>query len=1776
MPIQFVQVAEADLSGGIDARSSENMIPQGYSQDLVNTETIERRLRKRKGYQGFAGGVPVRVSRVDYLAQATNNICFTLDTSIDLLSLRSSPIVVYGRTSTAEPGDFSTTDSAHYYPLLEAEIRKTLAVGTHTLTISATEHEQGTNQLFVGTVESTNLATLDYTSFLPDSIDIEQSTSTIEIDYTNGTSSAKSAFVYYLGRDPVAGSVYNTGNWSVGSPATVTHSIPASSHGLNNFNIIAQVYRVLAAEPGPFPPADAAEYELVDADSVVIQTSGQVDITITNDTTDPLFPFLPTPQTYFAILSAADPSQFISGVLPALTTQSIQIPALVSPFLFLGIYLEQTPGGAVEMLLPDSFSYSSATNSLTLTLTNSSLSNRNLKVFYEYGQIRSNQLCVTGADISLSSTSSYTDLRPQLTIWGLDHSEIYGGARTAREGWVTHIDSYRRSAEERMISGLGGNLFSARTYEESGAQYDYGSLFPSLFGQASADARIGPLLHETGDSPGRTRGYVTATGSSTGFGVVSSVVYNSGTTWTDYTISLPGKAIFNSLGVPTSLSSVISTTSGLEDYLTVQGMSYARHEGEFLIRSIADGVGQIVVSVENASVTSSDYDDLGTAGLAGIFSDQVVFSATTHFIPGDTLVSSIFGTTIIPTVLSSLGSTIVIDGAVEMLTIAGGLVLTGKRTSRVVPLRLGRPTLSPSVVNFVRGDMLTYSEISRELRVLSVNTDTDRAVTFTADGTYVTVTLGSGETTPLLPGGRIMLLGAGIYSGVQQIFDILSISSFRFASTLTGPTTGTLLGKTIEIDEDLTWQDTLGDTNQFQVASRWIPVEAPDDNFDLTPSTYISHFRSNSYAEQPFLRSVMVADNLYLTNGDDELLKFDGTNIYRAGIFPWQPGLFLTQETSSTVTPENNGAMILNPSVDVTVSSIDAPGGVFTLTAASDSSNFAVGDRIQHAANKAIYLIGKIDSTLGKIYVTSSISTSSTTTISKTAIYRYYFRMNAVDANQNIIASAVTGSSDYEVALGAQGRPRLRLVGFPAWDIYDYDRLELQIYRTIANATTPFYLVTTLPISFDNQHGYIDFEDAFPDKALISTDEVALLKHDTANPPNIILATTWQEPLRAKYITSAGNSLVLGNIRDYPQLDYSISFTDSTVGDGDFHGKKLVLRRDEAGTGTVTDMQNTVVYEFIQNSLAIGVTKIIGGSSGFFNVFIPDPSPYSPGDWVYLYYPSIATSGRSLRYCGWFQVVSKGGGFLSFFIAQAITETITYGVGEFSLIHATNTKDIPIFLGNNFGNDPGTASPGAPDGNMGMVNGNNNLIAFQVARRLSLAVNASMRMVDRSIESSPGIFPFETFTPWVVARAGNEFSPGQIVLRQPKIESTTMAMVVPSLGSTITQFVNGVKRSAPNVVSASVQVFPSRILVSYENYPEIFDNPTATLAGESDSAIDINPADGQEITGIIPFFGDAAFGAAQQSGVVVVFKANSIYLIDITQKRAGANSIQKIESQGLGCTAPYTISSTKNGIVFANESGIYRLGRNLTIQYLGRFMERNWLQKVNRNQLAIMQGHHYSIGRQYKLSVPIGTDTESSQVYVYDHTAEDQIQSSFAAPSTGSWSRFDNHPSTGWANLAQDAYFASTTGRVFSIRRLGELSDYRDDSSAITATIVTRAMDMGSSGIRKILSYITSKYRVSGTNSGTSLYTSTDLSSDFTATTPIIIRVTTSGDGLSDISNKSVTTIRHSVNRDFRKGVYFQVKFENINYDEDFELAGFDMTVSGLSVAGIHQAAQSR
>jgi hypothetical protein len=235
---------------------------------------------------------------------------------------------------------------------------------------------------------------------------------------------------------------------------------------------------------------------------------------------------------------------------------------------------------------------------------------------------------------------------------------------------------------------------------------------------------------------------------------------------------------------------------------------------------------------------------------------------------------------------------------------------------------------------------------------------------------------------------------------------------------------------------------------------------------------------------------------------------------------------------------------------------------------------------------------------------------------------------------------------------------------------------------------------------------------------------------------------------------------------------------------------------------------------------------------------------------------------------------------------------------------------------------------------------------------------------------------------------------------------------------------------------------------------------------------------------------------------------------------------------------------------------VYRLNRNLTISFVGEYIDRIYQDEINKDQLDLMTGTHYAIGSQYKLSAPVNDDTVNSRVLVYDYQREGKNQE------YGAWTEFTNHAATGWANLENDAFFATSTGEVFRLRNAGDETDFRDDADAVdTMTIILRAEDFDISGERKVMSAVNSHFEMRfSDNVGTTLSVAYDLQSAFEDVVTF---------NFTDADNIKVKFAEASLPR--RKSVYFQMKYTNNTKDESVILAGVDYSVAKLSHKGVKQ-----
>lgn len=1896
MPLQFTTIEEPSFARGIDARSAENQIQAGFAKDLVNVDIVEGRVSKRKGNISHAGNIPVRIRSIE---QVSGVLSFLLDASIDLARIVPGPIAVYGKSNyfgrgtrvgstnnidvvgtvswdnldtvkvisstitNVIPGKTYLVDGvssvnsntriflrdpeagnatvilsnsgqvvfdlgpivadnvrSRYYPTWVSNLRKVFTKNlSSTVVIPATEHNILDSRMFVGVAEATEAGgtKLSGSTIFTDAVVISDTSYAITVGYNNNTNEDVSAFIYYADQSPVLGKSYTHSFTKSPSTSEQFSIISAATHDLDNFNIQYQLYQ----------KGTGLWTQVVPESFTINSVTGQVTVGVINNTAASV--------EYRLILVSTPNNQTRQSV--AASIGELTIPDIDSPYLFYNIY--SRTGNTLTEIKIDSSIYNDDTNEWTISWTEAPTDIQTLEIYYSYGSIRTNKITVTETNPDYTKLIG-TDSSPEVCIYGLSHAELYGNDKEVnRRGWVNHIDSYRSPTTSHMVAGLGGNLFSAIAPAGS-------LLLPTwhcnLNGRVATNTKVGPAFADLSDVPppastnGRTRGGYYFSGGTFGWAVVTSVTYDANSKFTSYVLSMPN-----------GQKTVGSTPIAAGDLLTVENMSHSRHSGVFEIIDVEEVIdendnktivsGQITVVVNNPKLTSTDYNDVDTGGRAGVFSDHVTLQDTSPFIEDDILLSSAWGdatllkarqitTTVVQnsnttkvfvsnvlafpasgtvtvagqsynytattpaensitlTVAANvsagqevvlISSKLYLKNCYNFVTLNAGLVITGKRTSDTIPLRKLDLTIPEDTeLYIVPGDVLIFSELNREVVVTSVDTD------------KITITL----------------------------------------------------------DEEIEWYDDLSLPPSFTVARRWYPIEAPARTSTdvLVPATTVQHFSANSYDNQPFLRSAMVSNNLYLTNGQDEVYKYDGTHLYRAGLIPWQPGLFATVENVI------NGGIALAPR-EVAVASASFKGGSIEVNS-DEGRKLEKGDyveiRFDNGVVQYMTVAGIVDITgTNKVSITFNETfvgvALGTPILSIRIVYyaSYFFRLNLKDPNGVTVASAVTGDESFKVqviptAQYTSQRVLLRLVGLPPWDQYDYRQgnIELEIYRTpwttksVGEVIVP-YRLKTIPLTYEAASGYIDFTDSYSNLSLSGedTDRVFRILSPTQVPVD------WDEPARAKYLTTTGNRLVLANITDWPSLTVNY-LTNKDTNDASFVGQKFLFRRDALDTGTTTDMVNRVTYELKAASSALTIYPVIEPSlTNTFRFAATTALPtLAPGDWVYLYHNALSSGnnatvtvststekfsiaatnipdntlvhfsctgtypvyssgtitpgrgyfvvqsgsnefkisltpggtplditvantgtltvlwdGSELEYSGWWQVGSVSGGIVTISKSGSNFNVLPTQFPDRALF-ATSTKDVPVLVG--------------VDGNLVMTDGNSIVPYLNVIRRLGLAINATMRLVNT------GLSAYSKFVPWLTARS-EAATNGQLIVKRPRADAETPSLTMTAAGAdSVPTYINSELATVNETVIAAIAHYPSRVLISYDNYPEIFSNPFTPNLDESDSAVDINASDGQEITGIVPFFGSSAFDAAQQSGVLIVFKQNSIYVLKVATRE-----VQKLETQGLGCNAPYSIAPTKDGIAFANETGVYVLRPSLRIEYLGRYMERNWQQRVDLSSLDIAQGHHYGTGRQYKLSIPLAEEStvdysQNAEVYVYSYTRE-------ADGELGGWTRYTNHAATGWANLFENAFFATVNGTVQKVRNLNEASDYRDGNLPITSTIETRPTAFENTAIRKAVSNVVVHYRSRKDSDSTTLGMAIDMANQYQLSSNY--RVVTSGvnDGLSTKVDQSIVSIMHSFPK--RKCTYASVRIVNSGIDENVEVAGMSYVVAGLSSAGIKQAAET-
>lgn len=1380
-------------------------------------------------------------------------------------------------------------------------------------------------------------------------------------------------------------------------------------------------------------------------DSFTIKPSGDVIVTFESDTSlDLKVGLLATPL-----------ANEVTGTVLSGETLSITIPS-DNPFLVATSYLEPVLGGDLEQVLPNSVIWNDGT--LTVEFINEDGVTRNFSVFYQDANIGTSILCVTAAN-----SSTWTEENPDLHVWGLlsEGDAPLSLSAGSRALWTHWLDTYSSQAQKFPVAAVSGSPVERQSDSVI-------NLRPRMSTRLSADKTVAPAFGPALGS-GTRRVEVTSFG---GFLNTTSITFTTGNQQ-EILISAPAHTI-NSLPI-----------AG-QDRLTIEQATYPENRGTFEIVSItAPDANSLLITIENPNVEDDCWDEDETGALCGIFTDTVELLESDTFIEGDELVGQGLET-LGHVVIKQMGTTLLLDNVRIDTVLPGGLRVRAIRTLSVLPLEDQDGTDTTS--ELVPGDSVKLSLFDRHFRILDVHNWADKSGTLTNDGSTTTITVA--DTTGIREGATVALFGD--VTKEVTITEVSSITELTYAGADTGSVT--LRGKSVVLDETLELDGRV--SVSITRPLRWFPI--PAVSYGTLPKSLI--FTNEAEDLQPVLKSTMARDSLFCTNQSDAVQKFDSTNMMQAGLPRWETMLFLRADTD----PANGGRIaVVTPSL----SYASFTGSSFTISGLDNQFTFVPGQTIRvQGGTGTPYVIREIgESSSGTDIIISvdrtiNASEAASGDIVPETRYSYYARLNMVDANGGLVASAVVGSATYDVVLDDSAGVELKLLNFPRLGNFDYDRLELQIFRTrAASPAGPYYRLTTIPLK--DESTYVTYRDSALDETLIEFDEIS------TSLQGVELGTQWDGPLRASHITNVGGRLALANCVGWPSLDLTLfRGSNAPLTTADMNGFTVTLREDNTASGGQT-------FEFTGLSAQSGSCTVTSGSI----VFGSGPlaaGTLATGEYVYLFQQ---VTDAPLKGAGWH---------------QATADNTLVDVPDASYIYtvATDRTHIPVFQ--NLEDDS------VRDWNW----------PFQ--EKLSSEGQAMVRLA-----GAINWWQATLSEAWLTASAGGDFGFGQIVLKQPKVSSTIFEVELDSIPASLDVFANGLLRdkSAPPLqISAFTSLFPSRVLLSEVNFPEIFNIPDTALDVQSRNVVDVNPDDGQEITGLATFFGVATTSAAQKQRTLVVFKENSIHVLDTETLE-----VQKLETEGKGCSVPSTIVSTKGGIQFANSSGIYRLTPSLDIQYVGRKYEGEW--RKSGIDTSVGAATYWKFKNRYLLSHVVDSVETAA---VFDTTREAQS----GRPSISTYTGLD---SLMWSNLDDDLLFASKRGLVLVDRKDDLATDYRDEHRAIETTILSRPHHFGDPAVRKVVGGIISHYRVPSTGSiSVEMATRVDIGGNLED-----VDSATVSQAPVELQPLSYLTIRNSPSQP--RGNFFQIQWINSNLDEEFELATYSIEVAGMSTRGVLEAAST-
>jgi len=878
-----------------------------------------------------------------------------------------------------------------------------------------------------------------------------------------------------------------------------------------------------------------------------------------------------------------------------------------------------------------------------------------------------------------------------------------------------------------------------------------------------------------------------------------------------------------------------------------------------------------------------------------------------------------------------------------------------------------------------------------------------------------------------------------------------------------------VVNKSVTINEVITVSNFFGSATQITLDGRLALPLKPNNNiskdFPFEPTGEYSTELS------------ALNDSLYITTYDRSVVKFDGTHISDAGIqeYPIYHHSWLVPKQIGI--NENEYGFISPNAIAGKVTTVNLNTDIELILTDSIPSTLFLGQDISIESSDGSSIvdgtISNIDRDTDQLTVdisdTSAFIVDDVVSVFEPTSFGYYFRIEYTDRNNKIIAGT---PNSYVDAIVTITRPSvvMHCVKLPSTSngTTEWDRFKVAMYRTkgapsIADVTPVFYKVDDTPALKDLTGSQASDAQAI-DMTIIAdtTSDIALSTPDFISNAQIssLGGNAIERPIAAarpplsQYLLSTGGFMVYGNVKSQPELFTTWAKNNATI--------KNLIDTSVTLRATYVSVDYDITTKFVDSSSSgITVDDIVtieedtpANGSDF------DNSANESDDVGFL---KITTAGTNVvganatRYCN---IISKDGvpeDYSNDFVGSLV------GWHKITKIDSNNEVFIrvPKFIADEFATPTSTSSlqivlttedvipiwdvsyeDSEPNSDVTLPSN----LTSKVTRNWSRAINTVMAdngyyaRIAEEINSEPttgGAYPPNyVLSDWGYTRWGQTVGSGNVDIRQQSTLDLEFRILYSNNPDGFEIFSNGFLSNDP--ILGGESVFPSRLVVSYQNYPESVDNPYVDDQFKSFSVIDVNASDGQEITGLASFFSESSTGAAQFASTIIVFKTNSVYAVDIKSKQT-----QKLQSMGQGCTIPDSIARTDDTIFFANDNGVY---------------------KANGSSI-------------------------NNEVMVYNFE-------SMSKQAEGSWMFYDNMPMASAKQTVDKFWFGNFKGRIFQNRDTKNVTDYRDDDGPIISSFTYGPQHFGDPGKTKNMSHTIVQFEGNGPSEVTASM-SLDLNKDF-------------------------------------------------------------------------------